>query len=82
MDDVIFFSKTPQEHAHRLRNVLQRFDKANFQLQPEKCEFAKSQVQYLGFILSERGFGASPDKVTAVQNYPTSKSVKDVRAFL
>jgi hypothetical protein len=44
--------------------------------------FAKPQVQYLGYILSSRGVSASPDKVKAVQNYPTPKSVKDVRAFL
>jgi hypothetical protein len=39
-------------------------------------------VQYLGYTLSERGVSASPDKVKAVQNYPTPKSVRDVRAFL
>ena len=82
LDDVIIFSKTAQEHAQRLINVLQRFDKANLQLQPKKCEFAKPQVQYLGFILSERGVGASPEKVKAAQSYPTPKSVRDVRAFL
>jgi hypothetical protein len=39
-------------------------------------------VQYLGYVLSERGISASPDKVKAVREYPTPKSVKDVRAFL
>jgi len=67
LDYAIIFSKTAQEHAHMLRNVLQRFEKANLQLQPEKCNFAKSQVKYLGFILSERG-GASPNKVKELQN--------------
>jgi len=82
LDDVIIYAKTAQEHAQRLRNVLQRFDKANLQLQPEKCAFAKPQVQYLEFVLSERGVAASPDKVKAVENYPTPRSVKGVRAFL
>ena len=40
------------------------------------------QVQYLGFILSEDGTCASSDKVKAVRQYPTPKSVKDVRAYL
>jgi hypothetical protein len=39
-------------------------------------------VQYLGYVLSEGGVSASPDKVKAVRNYPTPKCVKDVRAFL
>jgi len=66
----------------RLENVLLRFDNANLQLHPGKCEFAKSQVQYLGFILSENGVAASADKVKAVREYPTPKNAKDVRAFL
>jgi len=39
-------------------------------------------VQYLGFILSEDGISASPEKVKAVRQYPTPKSVKDVRVYL
>ena len=33
-------------------------------------------------MLSEKGVSASPDKVKAVRDYPTPKSVKDVRSFL
>jgi hypothetical protein len=62
--------------------VLERFRKANLQLQPEKCVFAKERVTYLGFELSSRGIEASPNKVKAVQNFPTTRSVKEVRAFL
>jgi hypothetical protein len=82
IDGLVIFSDTAEEHARRLENVLQRFDQANLQLHPGKCVFAKPQVQYLGYTLSERGVSASPDKVKAVQNYLTPKGVKDVRAFL
>jgi len=62
IDDVIIFSSTAQEHALRLENVLRRFDIANLQLQPGKCVFAQSQVTYLGYVVSERGISASPEK--------------------
>ena len=52
------------------------------QLQPEKCVFAKDKVIYLGCELSYHGIEASPDKVKAVQDFPTPQSVKDVRLFL
>ena len=42
----------------------------------------KVKVTYLGFELSHRGIEASPNKVKAVQNFPTPQSVKDVRSFL
>jgi hypothetical protein len=79
--DVIVYSKTAREHAQRLANVLDRFEKANLQLEPEKCVFEKGQVKYLGHVISSRGIKASPDKVRAIQDYPIPKTVKDVRAF-
>jgi hypothetical protein len=62
--------------------VLDRFEKANLQLQPEKCVFASDQVRYLGHVISSKGIEASPDKVKAINEYPVPKTVKDVRAFL
>jgi hypothetical protein len=79
---VILFSDTAEEHTQRLENVLRRFDEANLQLHPGKCVFAQPEVHYLGFVLSENGVSASSDKVKAVQNYPTPRNVRDVRAYL
>jgi hypothetical protein len=61
---------------------LLKFDEANLQLHPEKCVFAQTKVQYLGFTLSANGVSVSPDKVKAVIEFPTPANVKDVRAFL
>jgi len=82
IDDVIIYSDTAEEHAKRLANVLERSRKANTQLQPRKCVFAKDKVTYLGFELSYRGIEASPEKVKAVKNFPIPRSVKVVRSFL
>ena len=82
IDDVIVFSSSAEEHARRLESLLQGFDQANLQLHPGKCALAQSQVQYLGFALSKKGVAASPEKVKAIQNFPTPKCVKDVRSFL
>jgi hypothetical protein len=81
LDDVIF-SQTAKEHAQRLESILHRFDRENLQLNQEKCVIAQPHVNYLGYVLSEKGVSASPDKVKAVRDYPTSKNVKDVCAFL
>jgi hypothetical protein len=81
IDVVIIFSRSVQEHAQRLENVLQRSDKANLQLHPGKCVLAQPQVNYLGFVLSEKGVSASPDKIKAVRNYPTPKNVRTFAHF-
>ena len=76
------YSKSAEEHAARLENVLSRFEEANLQMHPGKCVFAQPQVQYLGFVLSEKGVTASPEKVKAVKKYPIPKCVRDFRAFV
>ena len=63
IDDLIIYSRTEEEYASRLGNVLHKLEEANLQFHPGKCVFAKSQVQYLGYILSENGISTSPEKV-------------------
>ena len=82
IDDVIVYGNTIEEHASRLSHVLERFDRANLQLQHGKCVFAQPQVEYLGYILSRNGMRASPEKTKAVKNSPIPKNVKELRSFL
>ncbi|RWS19871.1 Pol polyprotein-like protein, partial [Leptotrombidium deliense] len=75
LDDIIIFSNSFHDH---LTNV----NKANLKSQPEKCEFCKFQIKYLGHVISGDGILPDPDKVAAVQYFPTPKKVRDVRSFL
>ena len=81
VDYVIIFSKSAQEHALRMENVPQRFDRANLQLHPGKFIFAQPQVNYLGFVLSEQGVAASPDKIKAVKNYTSPRKLRTFEHF-
>ena len=42
LDDIIVFSKTPEEHIERLRGVFEKLSAAGLRLKPSKCEFFKS----------------------------------------
>ena len=48
----------------------------------KKCEFYQTEVEYLGFDVGPYGVKPSIAKVKAVAEWPTPKSVKDVRSFL
>ena len=65
-----------------LREVFTRLKEAGLKLKPSKCHLAKSQVTYLGYVVSRQGITADPSKVTAVQDFPTPNSVKELRSFL
>ena len=82
VDDVVVFSRTAEEHEARIEHVLERFDRATLQFHPQKYAFAQPQVNYLGYVLSQDGVSASPNKVNAVKEYQVPKNVRDFRAFL
>ena len=82
LDDVIVFSRSFDEHLDHLRQVFERFRAANLKLKPEKCHFAKTEVNFLGHIVSRDGVAPDPKKLSAIRDYPIPKNVKDVRSFL
>jgi len=47
-----------------------------------KCVFAQTSISYLGHIISGAGVGTDPSKLTAIANWPTPSSVKELRSFL
>ena len=49
---------------------------------PEKCEFERDRVEYLGYILSPEGLTMAADKVKVIQDWPEPRKVKDVQSFL
>ena len=81
-DDIITFSKTFEEHLQHLHLVFSCLRQANIKLKPSKCHFAYPKVTYLGHIVSRLGIQSYPDKISAVQNFPVPKKLKDLRSFL
>ena len=82
LDDVIVFSKTPEDHVERLVAVFEKISKAGLKLKPSKCEFFKSRINYLGHIVSKNGIETDPKKIEAIQKWPRPKTVHDVCSFL
>jgi hypothetical protein len=51
-------------------------------LKPEKCEFEKQEMEYLGMIIRPGEVRMDPGKVAAVKDWPTPTTLKEVRAFI
>ena len=82
LDDIIIFSKSPEEHLVRLKGVFDKLAIAGLKLKPSKCKFFKTRLAYLGHIVSADGIETDPKKVEAVKNWTVPKTVTDVRSFL
>ena len=75
MDDVLIYGETQQQHDERLDKVLERLQESGLTLNADKCQFACSQLPFLGQILTQEGVKADPDKVTAIQKVPAPQNV-------
>lgn len=82
LDDILIFSKTPEEHLHHLRIVLKRLQQHRFYVKLKKCEFDKPEVKFLGHIVSAEGVKPDPAKVKAVLAWPVPKDITELRSFL
>jgi len=71
-----------EEHTQHVHRVLERLTDACLHLKPEKCEFHKTEVKYLGLIIGADGIKMDPSKVETVKAWPPPENLRDVRAFL
>ncbi len=69
-------------HPQQLSLVFQKLTKAGLKARLTKCEFFKSRIEFLGHFVDGNGIHTVDLKITAVQKFPTPKSVENVRSFL
>jgi hypothetical protein len=82
IDDIIIFSKVLIEHTSHLKQVFTLLQKAGLKIKVQKCRFARTEVEYLGHIVSHEGVKADPKKLKAVKLFPVPKNLNELRAFL
>jgi len=82
LDDILIFTRTEEEHTKAIRRVLQVLQEHKLFLCPEKCEFCKKQIEYLGLVILENEVSMDPVKVAGVREWPTLENKMEVQAFL
>ena len=81
-DDILIYSRTYEDHIKHISQVLRLLSENHWKLKLSKCAFAQQSISYLGHIISGDGVSTDPAKISAVVNWPTPASVKDVCSFL
>ncbi|XP_053376968.1 uncharacterized protein LOC128547797 [Mercenaria mercenaria] len=70
------------KHNKALSAVLQRLRDKNLTLNKEKCEFSKSELKFMGHILSKDGIKIGDAKVRAIRDTEPPTNVTEVKSFL
>ena len=66
LDDILIYSKTQEEHDIHVQKVLQRLQEYGLYAKREKCSFDQSQVEILGYVVSQKGISMDPSKVQTI----------------
>lgn len=82
LDDILVYSKTPEEHEQHLEAVLQKLQEYNLYARLEKCNFNMPEVLFLGHMVGREGIRVDPRKVEIVRTWPTPTNQTELRSFL
>ncbi|KAF8758925.1 hypothetical protein RHS01_02686 [Rhizoctonia solani] len=82
LDDILIYSKDNASHTEHVHKVLKRLRDNQLFCKASKCTFHVTSVEYLGIIVSDKGFSLDKLKIQAVQEWPTPTKVKEVQSFL
>ncbi|KAL7837443.1 hypothetical protein SRHO_G00271540 [Serrasalmus rhombeus] len=82
LDDAIVYSVDFTAHLAHLEAVFQSLEGYGLKLRPEKCHLFQREVKFLGHCVSGKGISPDPAKISAVEDWATPKTVRQVRSFL
>ena len=76
LDDILIFSRNQDEHDKHVRLVLDQLHDAHLCANPAKCEWDKSEVEYLGYVIGADGIKMNLKKLDTIVSWPEPTSVR------
>ena len=74
LDDILIYSRTREEHLQHIELIFKKLQEEKLMINLEKYEFIKTELVYLGFVLSHGNLKMDSSKVEAILNWPTPKT--------
>ena len=78
VDDMLVKTLPSTDHISDLQETFATLRNYNMKLNPAKCAFGVRSGKFLGFLVSNRGIEANPEKIQAVLEMSSPKTVRDV----
>lgn len=82
MDDIIVPGKSEKEHIENLEETFKICRLRNLKINPDKCQFFRTEVLYLGHICTANGIRPDPSKFKTIKDYPRPHDSDAVRRFV
>jgi len=82
VDDMVVKSPSHHQHAQDLSAVFSALRQYNLRLNPDKCVFGVDRGKFLGFMLTQRGIEANPEKCKAIIEMRSPTNIKEVQRLI
>ncbi|KAL7743875.1 hypothetical protein ACLKA6_000279 [Drosophila palustris] len=82
VDDIAIASDNMKQHEIHLRQVFERLRRFHLTINPGKCRFGLSSIDFLGHQVDSNGITPLPDKIKTICDFPLPKVAKELRRFL
>ncbi|WAR61405.1 hypothetical protein PtB15_12B90 [Puccinia triticina] len=82
LDDIMVYTQKRSDHTAAVNGILETLRKHQLWLKPEKCEFSKPEVEYLGLLIVCNRIRMDPAKVKAVMEWPAPRNVTELQRFI
>lgn len=82
IDDLLVWGKDQEQHDARLHALLKKLEQAGVTLNADKCELSRSEVAFLGHVITTSGISPDPEKTEAIRDMKEPTNVSELRSFL
>ena len=81
VDNMLVKSKEKKDHLDDLKKTFNTLRPYSMKLNPSKCAFGVSSKKFLSFMVSQKGIKANPEKVRAILEMSSLKTIKEVQSL-
>ncbi|KAM2938462.1 hypothetical protein FF1_038249 [Malus domestica] len=81
VDDMLVKSKHADQHITNLSKTFTILKRYRMRLNPNKCAFGVGSGKFLGFMISQRGIEANPEKIKAILDMKEPVTSKDIQSL-
>lgn len=79
LNDIVLYASSLREHKIKFKKLANKLREANYLKLPDKCEFLRKEIIYLGHVISKNGIHPEKKKI---KDFPVSKNSKNIKQFL
>ena len=81
IDDIVIATETIEDHTVRLHEVFECLREAGFKMRVAKCDFMKSEIKYLGRVVSAEGIKPDSKAVSKLRDWEVPGTRQSCKAF-